>query len=393
MYDERSCVGCGALLQSDRQDEPGYVPRSATEKEQNLCRRCFRIRHYGEFSRVNISPDDYSREVSRVIDNPGLVLYTLDVFDLMGSLVPGLHRYIVGSRVVVVVNKTDVLPKEVNIESAKDWVWETIEDTGLIVDDVVFVSAATGQGIDELTALVKAYHKPLVYVVGMANVGKSTLLNRILQPYGGQASFTVSRMPGTTLGLSAVELPLSKTATVTLVDTPGLIHGDRIIDKLCPACLKQAVPSRRLRPRVFQLNPKQSLWIGGFARFDFVTGERQSIVCYVSNDMPIHRCKLERADEIGSEHMDDILQVPCTECRQKFGDLVSFDITVSRLKTSTSKSSHEIWVGKSGGDFVIPGLGFITLLGQRLQGKLWVRAGIEVSTRPRLIGDLSRTNA
>lgn len=389
------CLGCGAMLQSLHKDEPGYLPKGALEKGQRLCRRCFRITHYGEFTRVNVTPLDYQREVSRVLDKPGIVLYVLDVFDLSGSLIPDLNSYVSGSRIVVVVNKVDLLPKEVNIEAAKTWVKRTVEGTGMSVDDVLFVSAAKGYGFDELILQLQAYGISPVYVVGMANVGKSTFLNRILQAFEMEPSFTVSRMPGTTLGLTRVEIPLSEGKTVTFVDTPGLLHGNRMIDTLCPDCLKRAIPRSRLRPRVFQLNPAQSLWIGSFARFDFISGERQPVVCYVSNELPIHRCKLENADAIGERHADDILEVPCPDCREKFGPFEAHEIVGGVQKSADLRrgGKGKFALSKGGADFVIPGLGFITVFGHKLNGLLHVPEGVEVSMRRRLIGDISRMNA
>lgn len=395
MVNEATCIGCGATLQTVNQHESGYVPRNAQVNGQNLCRRCFRIRHYGEFIKVNVSPADFQREVSRILDRPGLILYTLDVFDLGGSLIRDLSQYVDGSKVVLVVNKADLLPKEVNIESAKLWVKQMVEMTGVSVEDVLFVSAANGYGVDELMIRIKAFDLSPVYVIGMANVGKSTLLNRVLQTFGKQESFTVSRMPGTTLGLSAVEIPFEDGQTVTFVDTPGLIHGNRVIDKLCPQCLKRVTPQSRLRPRIFQLNGMQTLWIGGLARFDFISGIRQPIVCYVSNELPIHRCKLERAAIIGELHASDILQVPCEDCRKNFNELVPFDIFMSRSQGTFAKrfSLQGFTIGRNGADLVIPGLGFITLFGHQLEGKLWVFDGLEVSIRRRMIGNLNMVNA
>jgi 30S ribosome assembly GTPase len=390
-----TCLGCGAQLQSVREDEPGFLPNSALAKGQRLCKRCFRITHYGEFTRVNVTPLDYEREVSRVLDKPGIVLYMLDVFDLGGSLIPDLSKYISGSRVIVVVNKVDLLPKEVNIEAAKMWVKKTVAKTGISADEVLFVSAAKGQGFEQLILQLKAYGISPVYVVGMANVGKSTFLNRILQSFEMEPVFTVSRMPGTTLGLTTAGIPFAGNNLVTFVDTPGLLHGNRMIDMLCPNCLKRAVPGSRLRPRVFQLNPGQTLWIGSFARFDFVFGDRQSVVCYVSNELPIHRCKLEKADDIFERHADDILEIPCPDCRKQFDRFIAHEIRCGLRsgKSPRNASPAEFAPGRNGADFVIPGLGFITVFGQKLNGVLRVPDGVKVSMRRRLIGDISRTNA
>jgi len=386
------CTGCGHALQLEHPELPGFAPKSALEKEMPLCRRCFRIRHYGEFTHVAVSDDTYAKQVSRIKDEPGLVLYVLDVFDLEGSLVHKLSRFVANSRVVLIVNKVDLLPPEVNYDSLRTWVRGVVEKTGVRAPDVHFVSAESATGVAELNAWLDDIDAPLVYVVGMANVGKSTLLNQLLRRAGQEAVFTASRMPGTTLGLARLEIETSAGHKRTFVDTPGLIHGTRVTDMLCADCLKTTVPASRLRPRVFQLNAAQTLWLGGFVRFDFTAGTHQAVVCYVSNALTIHRTKLERAEYIGLAHADDILAVPCATCRVKYEPRVAYSVA-TRLANSQKSTATSLIYSKKGADIVIPGLGWITLFGSDFHGTLWAPSGIKPVVRARLVGDISRQNA
>jgi 30S ribosome assembly GTPase len=387
---EAICTGCGAELQSEFPDRPGYVPSGATVREDVVCRRCFRIRNYGEFSRVEVSPDVYAEQVSHIAEHPGLVLYVLDVFDLDGSLVKNLAKYIGQSRVLVVVNKIDLVPREVKVEALDSWVRQTVERTGIVPEDILFVSAQSQSSVTEVLDAVERSGENVVYVVGMANVGKSTLLNGMLSQLGQGARFTASRVPGTTLGLTAIKVADRQEKPLALIDTPGLIHGDRVQDRLCTNCLKVAVPRARLRPKVFQLNSGQSLWIGGIIRFDFVNGPRQPVVCYVSNELVIHRTKLERAEYIGAEHLDDILKVPCASCRKEFRPSKKTAIACGRFERQVKAAGNAKVFSRSGCDIVIPGLGWITLMGHDFLGAVWAPSDVPIRLRPRLIGVLSR---
>ena len=75
-----------------------------------------------------------------------------------------------------------------------------------------------------------------VYVVGMANVGKSTMLNRLVDVLERHQPFTASRVPGYHHWHGSTRVTLPNGDKTVLVDTPGLIHGDRVIDKLCGTC-------------------------------------------------------------------------------------------------------------------------------------------------------------
>lgn len=387
------CTGCGSPFQSENPDLPGFVPEAALQNPDAVCRRCYRIRHYGEFTSVSVPNETYQRQLATIFDAPGLVLYVVDIFDLTGSIVPNLARFVLTSEVVVVVNKVDLLPQDVHYDALRDWVKNQVERTKVAVADVLFVSARKGTGIQSIEDIalrtIDESERP-IYVVGMANTGKSTLLNEVLSRLGNSTvPYTVSRRPGTTLSLSSVRVGVAR-GQVHFVDTPGLIQNTRVIDKLCADCLKLAVPNERIRPKIYQVNPGQTLFLAGIGRLDFETGFRQSIVLYVANELPVHRTKLENRQSIWTLHQDDILKVPCNACRGHFGDLKPYPIQSVRYGQTVPTGA--IAITGRGRDIVIPGLGWIALSGELFQGSLWLRKGIQPSCRPRLVGDLSRAS-
>lgn len=384
------CTGCGSVLQSVDLHLPGYVPQAALDKPQALCRRCYRIRHYGEFTPVVVENETYQRQLATIFDAPGLVLYVVDVFDLAGSIVPNLARFVLTSDVIVIVNKVDLLPQDIHYDALRDWVKNQVEETKVNVSDVLFVSAEKGTGMEDVVLRATDETERPIYVVGMANTGKSTLLNTVIGKFGLSTSpYTVSRRPGTTLSLSTVRAQGAR-GEVQFVDTPGLIQDTRVIDRLCADCLKLAVPSHRIRPRIYQLNAEQTLFLGGVGRLDFEAGSRQAIVLYVSNDLPVHRTKLENKDAIWRMHQDDLLQVPCARCRPNFGELTSYQIQSVRHGQTVPKGN--IAISGRGRDIVIPGLGWIAFSGETFRGSVWLPRWIAPSYRPRLVGDLSRVS-
>ncbi|SIS67218.1 ribosome biogenesis GTPase YqeH [Alicyclobacillus vulcanalis] len=383
MTEARVCVGCGAVLQSEDERMPGYVPESHRDREDVLCRRCFRIRHYGEFAPVVVDEATYQRQVGAIFDRPGLVLYVVDVFDLAGSLIPSARRFVASSDVVVVVNKVDLLPADVEYEALADWIRDEVRASGVEPVDVAFVSAEKRRGVPRLADRVaREVHRP-VYVIGMANVGKSTLLNAMIEQLSERKQpFTVSRRPGTTLAMSSVHIQ-GPYGEVELVDTPGLMYTSRVIERLCGDCLKWVVPRTRLRPRVYQLNPGQALFLGGFVRLETIGGERQSVVLYVANDLPVHRTKRERADAFFAEHRFDLLKVPCEACADAFND------TRTWLLASPPRRDADFSLGKRGADIVLPGLGWVAWTGRRTLARIEAPAWLKLSSRPRLVGVLA----
>ena len=138
--------------------------------------------------------------------------------------------------------------------------------------DIELVSAKTNRSVDDLLEVIKKYQKNRdVYVVGVTNVGKSTLINQIIHQASGQEQvITTSKFPGTTLDM--IKIPLDDGHD--LIDTPGVIHASQMAHYLSPKDLKYVSPQKRIKPKVYQLNDGQTLFLGAIGRFDYVKGPK-----------------------------------------------------------------------------------------------------------------------
>jgi ribosome biogenesis GTPase YqeH len=342
-----TCAGCGIAIQTEDKTRPGYAPPSALEREIVICQRCFRIKHYNEVAPVEMSDDDFLRILNGIGATNSLIVMVVDIFDLHGSWLRGLPRFVGHNPIVLVGNKVDLLPRNINQNRVRNWIQQEAKEQGLKPEDVVLVSAAKGENIDGLLASIASLRKGRdVYIVGVTNVGKSTLINRIIHDYGdSQMQITTSPFPGTTL--DKIEIPLEDGKSI--IDTPGIINRDQIGHMVTPQDLRKITPTSRINPRVYQLNDGQSLYIGGLARVDFVRGERQPFVFYVANALPIHRTKLANADQLLENHHGGLLSPPTGES--------------VRLLPPFTRHSFKV-PAKGPIDLFISGLGWIRLAGK-----------------------------
>ncbi|WP_373774251.1 ribosome biogenesis GTPase YqeH, partial [Streptococcus ferus] len=271
------CIGCGAQIQTQDKAAAGYTPQSALDKGletgEVYCQRCFRLRHYNEITDVHMSDDDFLKLLHEVGDSQALVVNVVDIFDFNGSVIPGLSRFVAGNDVLMVGNKSDILPKSVKAGKVTQWLTERAHEEGLRPVDVILTSAQQKQAIKELMTKIETLRQGRdVYVVGVTNVGKSTLINAIIQEITGSKDLiTTSRFPGTTL--DKIEVPLDDGSY--LFDTPGIIHRHQMAHYLSDKDLKYVSPKKEIKPKTYQLNPEQTLFLAGLARFDYVSGDKQ----------------------------------------------------------------------------------------------------------------------
>lgn len=368
--EELFCIGCGAKIQTENADERGYTPNSALAKGietgQLLCQRCFRLRHYNQLEKVEATDDEFLAMLNSIGDENALVVKVVDIFDMYGSMIPGLHRFVGKNPILIVGNKVDVLPRSVKHSRVTHWMMKQARAAGLRPVDAMLVSGKKATYIDDLLKKVEELREGRnVYVVGVTNVGKSTIMNQIIKAATGNNEdvITTSQFPGTTL--DQIRIPLDDGSS--LIDTPGIIHRHQMAHVLSEKDLHLVSPQKELKPMTFQLNAGQTLFLGAIARFDYVLGERASFTGYFSNDLKIHRTKTEKADAFYDKHKGGLLQPPSETEIEQFPKLVRREFVV-----------------KEPTDIVFSGLGWIAV---HKPGKVavWVPEGVDAVIREPII--------
>ena len=364
------CIGCGAALQTTNPQAAGYLPAArlakvTDEDAEVYCQRCFRLRHYNEIQPVELTDDDLLRLLNTIGEENALIVNVVDIFDFNGSVIPGLHRFVSDNPVVLVGNKADVLPRSIKRGRVRNWLESQAHNQGLRPVSTVLMSAKKPADIERLLTVIDRYRGDRdVYFVGVTNTGKSTLINGIIkQTSGVQDLITTSRFPGTTLDRIRIALDDGH----GLVDTPGIIHRHQMAHYLSDKDLKLVAPTKEIRPKTYQLESGQTLFLAGLARFDFVRGHRSGFTAYVDNQLLIHRTKLENADDFYTRQRGALLQPPRPDDLADFPPLVRTEFTP-----------------KEDSDLVFAGLGWITVpAGVTVAG--YAPEGVDVLLRPALI--------
>ncbi|WP_411844242.1 ribosome biogenesis GTPase YqeH [Salinicoccus sp. HZC-1] len=356
------CIGCGAVLQSEDEQKPGFIPASGIDKEDAICKRCYRLKHYNEVMDLDVNSGDFLAMLNALYETDGLIVKVIDVFDFNGSFIPSFNRIVGDKNVLAVINKIDLLPKSVNRNRVVHRAKHMLSEAGITAVDTVVISAKKNEGIDKLVDKMSALAGDLdVYVVGTTNVGKSTLINKLIEnTTGDKEVITTSKVPGTTLDL--IDIPLGPDTSI--YDTPGIVVDSQMAHYVHKDSLKYITPVKEIKSKGFQLNAGQTLFISNLARVDFIEGERNSFNVYASDKINIHRTKLENADVFYEKHYNGLLAPPEIEQPYLSTDYSEFDFTVD-----------------TDSDLSISGLAFVSI---NAGAKISVRVpkGVDVVLRP-----------
>lgn len=287
MNDEKKCLGCGIVLQDQNILQDGYT----TSLENDICQRCFRMKNYGEYQVVTKSNDEYMEILKSVSETKDLVLYIADLLNLDRDVEK--IRTLIPNKMILVLNKKDVLPKSVKEEKLIRY----FAEKNIAFDEIIVISVNKNYHIDYLLKRIKYYQTSKnVYVVGHTNAGKSSLINKLIQNYSNSTQeLTMSPLPSTTLNM--IQIAINE--HLTLIDTPGLVDTGSILNYIDSSMVKKISPRKEIKPRTYQLRKNQSIVIEDLIRIDYVEGERNSFTLFVSNDLKVKRL-------LNSSHRNDL---------------------------------------------------------------------------------------
>lgn len=273
----KRCKGCGVILQDQNLLQEGYT----TNLENDICQRCFRMKNYGEYQVVTKSNDEYLNILKGVGETKDLVLYIADLLNLEENI--ETIRELIPNKMILVLNKKDVLPKSVKEEKLIKY----LENKGINFEEVIVISVNKNLNIDYLLKRIKYYQTSKnVYVVGHTNAGKSSLINKLISNYSSNnQELTMSPLPSTTLNLVKIDI----NDYLTLIDTPGLVDNGSILNRVDASMVKKISPRKEIKPRTYQLRKNQSIIIEDLIRIDYVEGEKNSFTLFVSNDLKVKR--------------------------------------------------------------------------------------------------------
>lgn len=283
--EEKRCGGCGVVLQDENVLQEGYT----TSLENDICQRCFRMKNYGEYQIVAKSNEEYLEILKGVGSTKDLVLYVTDLLNLEEDILK-IREYI-NNKMILVLNKKDILPKSVKEEKLIKY----FEENNVYFEEIIVVSVEKNINIDYLLKRIKYFQTTKnVYVVGHTNAGKSTLINKLIKNYSENnlQELTMSPLPSTTLNTVKIEI----NDYLTLIDTPGLVDMGSLINFVDKDMLKKINPKKEIKPRTYQLRKNQSLVIEDIIRIDYVEGEKNSFTLFVSNDLKVKRINYKRDD-------------------------------------------------------------------------------------------------
>ena len=346
-----NCKGCGQKIQFEDKNKPGYAPKKEDNTNLLVCQRCFKIKNYGN----NISYEQGSEQkhyqiVKKLIqDETGLIVYLIDIFNFEISLLLDIEKISKFKKIYFVINKKDIMPKSLNDDKVVNWTKKKFKKMyANKIIDIDYICARDLKDVAYVKNKIEKYRlQDNVFVIGSANVGKSTFINSLLKiEKNKEQQITTSSFPGTTI--EKIKIPLKNNKYI--VDTPGIIYKNSFWNAVGDSTIKAILPKSEVKQIVYQLNSSQSIIIGGLAIFNYIKGSKKGFNLFFSNEITFLRCKFENKEKTFESSITKKQVFPIENKDQKFRDLTTKKIILKEDKKV---------------DIVIAGLGWFSFKGEK----------------------------
>ncbi len=266
------CIGCGISLQTSNKQLPGFTQNI----EGKYCERCFRIKNYNEYQKVDKTIGDFYSIIDKINATDDLVLLVVDIMSMGNELKKLMSK--LKNKPLIVISKRDIFSYKIKDQKLLDLV-------SIPCLDKIVISANKNYNIDLLLEKINFYkNSKNVYLVGLTNSGKSTLVNKMIYNYTDlESNITTSMLPSTTL--DTIEIQIND--NLNLIDTPGIIDMGNISNYLDNSTLKRLFIKREIKPITYQIKCKQYFFIDNFFKIECL--EPCDMTFYISNQLKINR--------------------------------------------------------------------------------------------------------
>ena len=364
------CYHCGALLQTEDPTKEGYISPDIIEKYPEgllLCNNCYKTERFSNNPSEATFDEDYTTILKEIHSKKALVVYVVDLFSFEGSFINKIIELLDGVDVLVVANKRDLLPPDVNDEELKEYVAHRLRVAKFKVIDTVITSTNNdGYNLEKMFELITKYSDGRdVYFVGASTSGKSALISEFLKQYLNNTSKMIVTYTFDNTHLRGMRIPI--TNKTYIYETPGTSIDNSLLSKVERSVFNTIVPKKAVVAKKVNLTKDTCLLFGSVACIELLSKEKTQAYVYVSDKVEVKVHKSIVGDN--SKYIANIFQKGSLKpSSEKLKSIKDFDV-------------YEFQITEDGErDIGILGLGWINFKGNKQSFRVYVPKGVYVYT-------------
>lgn len=328
------CYCCGAVLQSKKKDEIGYINKAALEGDsaQNVlyCNSCYQKMRVINTGLLDSDTDD---EILKILDDAvatdALLIWVVDLFSFNGTLNPNVVKKAKKLNTVVVGTKFDLFPRRIKVETMTKFVEDRFNEVGIKPISIKLFGNTEEIDAKELIAKLNELRKGHdVYMIGSVASGKTSIINRMLKGYTNKTNRQIATefYPGTSV--KVLEIPLNNSSF--FYEVPGFSLNTSVLGKVEREVLKIIVPKKEIKMQRIVLDEGDSLVVGSLAAFTLIKGRITTFHFYGAENVEVKKVKYEKLDAFFRQNAVKRSLRPVSERYSAFTDYDVFEYDMEK---------------------------------------------------------------
>lgn len=323
------CYHCGVELQTKDENSSGYIRKeilAAYPEGLLLCDNCFNTQRFNSKPKEANFDENYLEILKEIQEKKPLVVYVIDLFSFEGSFISKITEMLSNVDVLVIGNKRDLLPKNVDNSKLKEYVSHRLRVSKLKVLDVILTSTNPNYNIEEMfNKIYELRNGRDVYFVGASLSGKSALIAEFLKMYKNQTSSLIKTITFKNTQLRGFQIPIDDNSYI--FETPGTNIDNSILSKVERSVQNLIIPKKSVVEKKFRLGKDQVLFLGGLASISLISDKKCNITLYVSNKINVLSTK--NKENIFESLLHKNKLKPISENLKSFADFDVYDFQVT----------------------------------------------------------------
>lgn len=322
------CQACGAILQCDHKNEPGFISRSIIENEVPkipYCNAC-----YEKIIALNNSQPEsqVDKNLLKILKDPknanSLVVWIIDLFSFNGTLNLEVAKRVKKHDVVVLGNKVDLFSPS-QFESLTRFIDERFSEYGINPLWITLLSKKNKINSNDIVKKLHEYRKNNdVLFIGNNGSGKTTILRNFLENYKIKSKKEPVETTFPETEVPVFSIPLS--GNTYLYELPDLSNETSVVSKVEKDVLKIIVPKKEVLMRRYIIGKGTTIVVGGLAMFSILEGPKTaSYRIFTSEKVEIRTVTNDKANAKFTKIISKNSLSPVSKNYTKFEDFDLFD--------------------------------------------------------------------
>ena len=327
------CYNCGAVLQSRKQSEKGFVSAEILNNYQGdgqilYCQKCF---DFMKGINTGALEQNMDKATAKILDDAAatdaFIIWVVDLFTFNGTLNPDVVKKVKKLKVAVIGTHRDLFSTIIKDETLARFLKERFIESGIKPESITILGS---ENEADIKALMKKYNEARkahdIYLIGSKSSGKTVLINKMLKNYENKTKWPIKTENYRGTNVKVMSIPLSNSSFI--YELPGFSLQTSVVGKVEKDVQKLIIPRRKIETHYRTLSKGDALVAGSLAYFELYSGKPTAFKFYCAEGVEIKKMDADKVSEFIEENNRKRYLRPVSERITNFRDYDFFEYTM-----------------------------------------------------------------